>query len=60
MIGQVGKKYKNGDTGLKFGDSSDTRPFPTDNLVKIKRLRVENLLQTNCQFVCNHCSYEAE
>ena len=30
----------------------------TDSLVKIKR--VENLLQTNCQFVCNHYSYEAK
>ena len=34
--------------------------FKTDNLVKINRLSVENLLQTNCQFVCNHCSYEAK
>merc|ERR1711954_71453 len=30
---------------------------PTDNLVKI---RVENLLSTNCKFVCNHCRYKAK
>ena len=34
--------------------------FKTDNLVKINKLRVDNLLQTNCQFVCNYYSYEAK